>query len=129
MIKVLFFMACLLPIFYACSSEQKAETPSMTNIPEKVIPTEPKTTETPNYTYAIFLTDSLHQNLGFGYNVIIDGKTFIHQPNIPSIAGNNGFKTKEQAEILAKYIIYKLSNNMMPPSVTPKELDSLGIFH
>ncbi len=80
------------------------------------------------FSLAIFLTDSAQPNLGFGYNIIMDNHIFIHQPSIPSIAGNKGFSSKQKAEISAKYIIYKLEHNIMPPSVTPRELDSLGVL-
>lgn len=58
----------------------------------------------------------------------MDSHVFIHQPSIPSIAGNKGFTTKEQAQRVASLVVYKLTHNIMPPSVTPKELDSLGIL-
>ena len=52
----------------------------------------------------------------------------IHQPNIPGMPGNRGFKTRAQAEKITELIIYKIKNNIMPPTVTVEELDSLGVL-
>ncbi|MCX6146666.1 MAG: DUF4907 domain-containing protein [Candidatus Kapabacteria bacterium] len=61
----------------------------------------------------------------FGYDILSSGKVMIHQENIPAVPGNQGFKEKKHAEAVAKFVIYKLKNNIMPPSVTPSEIDSL----
>jgi len=42
--------------------------------------------------------------------------------------GNNGFRTKEQAERTAKFVISKIQKNIMPPTVTIQELDSLKVL-
>ena len=63
----------------------------------------------------------------FGYDILSDGKRIIHQPSRPGLPGNGGFKKKEQAEKVAKLVIYKLSHNIMPPTIERKELDSLKI--
>jgi hypothetical protein len=64
---------------------------------------------------------------GFGYDIIAQGKVIIHQPYIPAISGNKGFRTKEDAQKIAQLVIYKLNKNIIPPSVTKKELDSLQL--
>jgi hypothetical protein len=63
---------------------------------------------------------------GFGYNILIYDALYVHQPHIPAINGNRGFKTKEQATKAAEFVIYKIRNNIMPPSLSVEELDSLG---
>jgi Domain of unknown function (DUF4907) len=63
----------------------------------------------------------------FGYEISDQGKILVRQKTIPSLPGNNGFKTKNDAEKCAKLVILKLSRNIMPPTITPKEIDSLGI--
>ncbi len=63
----------------------------------------------------------------FGYDILSDNKTYIHQPSKPGLPGNAGFKKKGDAEKVAKLVIYKLSHNMMPPTVEKRELDSLKI--
>ena len=59
---------------------------------------------------------------------MIDGKIYIHQPNIPAIMGNNGFSSEEQARAAGEFIVSKIMKNILPPSVTAEELDSLGLL-
>lgn len=117
-----FIFAVLL--FCSCGQEQKAE------VVNTITPQPTSTSEVaPAYISNIFLCDSANSNLGFGYNIITDGHIFIHQPSIPSMAGKQGFSSKQQAETTAEFVIYKLTHNIMPPSVTPRELDSLGVLN
>ena len=63
----------------------------------------------------------------YGYDIFINNKLLIHQPNIPGMGGNKGFVKKSDAEKVAKLVIAKLEKGMMPPAVEKKELDSLKI--
>jgi hypothetical protein len=63
---------------------------------------------------------------GYGYDILIYDALYVHQPHIPAINGSRGFKTKEQATKAAEFVIYKIRNNIMPPSLSVEELDSLG---
>ncbi len=77
----------------------------------------------------VFKNDTVKQEpklTGFGYNILIYDAMYVHQPHIPAINGNRGFKTKEQATKAAEFVIYKIRNNIMPPSLSVEELDSLG---
>ena len=65
---------------------------------------------------------------GWGYDIFIDGKQYIHQPHIPGVAGINGFLSTEKAKKAGEFVAYKIGNNIMPPSVTQQELDSLGVL-
>ncbi|MEO6405406.1 MAG: DUF4907 domain-containing protein [Ferruginibacter sp.] len=65
---------------------------------------------------------------GFGYNIYKDDALYIHQPSIPAVEGNNGFSTEAKAKKAAVLVLYKIGHNIMPPSVTPQELDSLGVL-
>ena len=65
---------------------------------------------------------------GYGYDIYIFKSLNVHQPHIPAINGNRGFDTEVQAHKAAEFIVYKIRNNIMPPSVTPAELDSLGVL-
>lgn len=79
-------------------------------------------------TYRVFENDSLQNSVsGWGYEVLMDNRPYIHQEHIPSIPGNMGFATKEDAEKTAQLVIKKIEKGIMPPSITPQELDSLGI--
>lgn len=63
----------------------------------------------------------------FGYNIISGTKKLVHQPSVPGLPGNKGFTKKEDAEKCAQLVIKKINNNIMPPTVTRQELDSLKI--
>ena len=56
----------------------------------------------PVFTTFIFVSDSLSKAPRYGYDILIDETKFIHQPYIPSIAGNKGFSSKENAEKTAQ---------------------------
>ena len=64
----------------------------------------------------------------FGYDVFSDGKLFLHQTNLPGQPGNEGCKTKADAEKLAAFVIVKIKKGEMPPTVGTTELNALGIL-
>ncbi len=77
----------------------------------------------------VFNNDTIKQNpaiSGFGYDILIYDAVYNHQPHIPAINGMRGFHTKDQARKAAELVVYKIKNNIMPPSVSPQELDSIG---
>lgn len=78
-----------------------------------------------NISYKTFANDSAPG--GFGYDIFVDGRMMVHQPNIPAVMGNRGFTSEDDAAKTANLVMFKLKNNIMPPSVTTGELDSLGI--
>lgn len=131
MIKQLLYIPLLALIFFvSCSQNNSSETTihsTQDSLQQSVTPTTEVEKET-IYTTVIFLSDSLSKVPSYGYDVLMDGNKFIHQPYIPSISGNKGFSSKEKAEATAQLVIFKLKNNIMPPSVSPKELDSLGVL-
>ena len=63
---------------------------------------------------------------GWGYNILVDHKIFIHQEIIPAIEGNKVFASKDDAEKISGLIVQKITSKRMP-SVTKRELDSLQI--
>lgn len=63
----------------------------------------------------------------YGYEVHFDGKPIIKQKSIPGKPGNDGFKDSSQAEKVARLVEYKMEAGVMPPTVSKKELDSLGV--
>ena len=68
-------------------------------------------------------------NHTFCYDVLADGKVLIHQPSKPGLPGNEGFKTKAEAEKVAQLIITKIKNGEMPPSVTTDELKKINVLY
>ena len=65
----------------------------------------------------------------FGYDILSDGKLLIHQPNIPGLPGNEGCRTREDAEKLAALVMDKIRKGEMPPTVSNEELRVLGLLH
>jgi len=76
------------------------------------------------YTYVIIPS----VNKTWCYDIYMGKKLFIHQPSIPGLPGNGGFKTKADAEKVAKLVIGKLKKGEMPPSVTIEEMKKLKVL-
>ncbi len=62
----------------------------------------------------------------FCYDIFSDGKLLIHQPSVPGIAGNKGFKDKASAEKVADLVVKKIKKGEMPPTVTIEEMKKLN---
>jgi len=122
--KPLFILSLLL--LFSCSNSAEHVNSSIENNTSKSENLEQ--TKESNFSIQVYPIDSLNPSSGFGYNILIDGAIFIHQNNIPSIPGNMSFSSKENAEKVANLVLGKLKNNIMPPSVSSNELDSLKVF-
>lgn len=66
------------------------------------------------------------QKTGYGYQIIKNKKTFIDQPYIPAIAGDQAFKDSLQARRTADLVIRKIGNSSFP-RISVNELDSMKI--
>lgn len=64
----------------------------------------------------------------FGYDILMDNRTLIHQPSMPAMPGNKGFSTKADAEKVAQLVIGKIRKGEMPPTVTVEELKGLKVI-
>ena len=64
---------------------------------------------------------------GFGYDILSGNRIIINQPLVPGLPGNKGFTTKEDAAKVARLVIQKINKNIMPPTITPQDLQSLKI--
>lgn len=65
---------------------------------------------------------------GWAYEIVHEGQIIIRQNYIPAIEGRKAFKDSLMAHKTASLIIHKIRKNIMPPSVSISELDSLGIL-
>jgi hypothetical protein len=72
---------------------------------------------------------TFHTDQGWGYDISLDGKPYIHQPYIPAIEGNSGFKSEAAARKTAELTVTMIRNNILPPSINSVELDSLGVLN
>ncbi len=77
----------------------------------------------------IFRNDTINNSnlTGFGYDILVNGKLYIHQPHIPAVSGSMGFATEEDARKTAEYVSEKLRSSNTLPALDKQELDNLGI--
>lgn len=112
----------------ACTSgsNDKVQTPPVTEQP--TVSYNPY--EKSEITVDVFMVDSLESNGsgGWGYDILINGKLYIHQPIIPGVQGNRVFSSEEKAREAGELVISKIRNNILPPSVSVEELDNRGLL-
>jgi hypothetical protein len=84
----------------------------------------PSSAENKNLSYKIISSI----NKTWGYDIYNNGKLIIHQPSIPALPGNTGFKAKPDAEKVAQLVINKVKKGEMPPTVTTQELTALNVL-
>lgn len=65
---------------------------------------------------------------GWGYDIFVNGKLYVHQSNIPAISGNRSFAKEEYAAKTAELAIDKIKKHVLPPTISIKELDSLRVI-
>ncbi|MFN6945832.1 MAG: DUF4907 domain-containing protein [Cytophagaceae bacterium] len=117
------YLTLLLPLLMACENpEPEAKTTIRTPDDSMLMQPAKPFIDPDSVTSEVFKTES-----GWGYNILLSGKNFIHQPHIPAVSGARPFQSADDAEKAAELVKYKIQNNIMPPSVTVMELDSLGI--
>lgn len=78
-----------------------------------------------NYSIEIFKREDNF----FGYNILKNGKTIIHQPHLPGVAGKRGFSSEADAKLVASLAVTKINRQIFPPTITRAELDSLGVLN
>ena len=79
----------------------------------------------PHFRIHVFKNDKM---AGYGYDILNNGKPFIHQAFIPAVAGNAPFQTKKQARSVARLVRKKIKQGIMPPTVSIAELQALNII-
>lgn len=128
----LFYIGFLFSLFiFSCSNNNEEKNELTDNAASK---TENETVSPPSFntndigckTFEVKDTTS-GKRLGWGYDIIVEGHTTIHQPIIPGVAGNKSFPTEEQAKKTGDYAVHKMKQNGGLPTITIIELDSLGI--
>ena len=76
------------------------------------------------YSYIIIKS----KNKTWGYDIFMEKRLYIHQPCAPGLPGNEGFKTKADAEKVARLVIEKIKKGEMPPSVTIEEMKKIKVL-
>lgn len=72
--------------------------------------------------------DSSGKTLGWGYDIYTNNKKTIHQSIIPAIQGNTSFKQEADARKTAQFAVEKMRATGSLPTLSKKELDSLGVL-
>lgn len=114
----------IIALAYGCHSEKTKAVPKSTN---KTDSTEHRIQADPGKTGNYIEVFKLSDKEEWGYDVHIDGQHVIRQENIPGLQTMKGFNTKEDAKKVAEFVLQKIENEIFPPTVSKKELDSLAI--
>lgn len=115
-IRFLFYFSCLTfwlgivsPSFSSCTNSARKETP------------EAKNRQAPEPVVSVF---TLPGGEGYGYEIILGTRVFIHQEVIPALEGNQRFQNREDARRVGMAVLEKVRNNL-PPGLSRLEVDSL----
>lgn len=98
--------------------ETKTEDSEVSANESKTASTEP--------VYSVFTIET--DGIGWGYQILKDGKLMINQDHMPAVEGNKGFSSKEDAEKTANFMLEKIKKGIFPPTISIDELDSLGVL-
>lgn len=63
---------------------------------------------------------------GWGYDILADGKPYIHQDFIPAIPGQHSFRSREDALTVGKKVYERVMAGKQP-MVTAEEVRAMGI--
>lgn len=104
------------------TTKDTAATATSSSPGEKVQPNDSSSAQTVNIDVRVFQSGD-----GWGYDIYMNEKMYVHQPHIPAVSGNHAFRSENDARKAGELMVYKIRNNVMPPSITIEELDSIGI--
>ncbi len=127
-IKIFCCIVILFAISCTYSSDKNAESNEV-NAAESSNPKQSESDAPKNIELVIFKNDTVGEKRinGFGYNVYLNKQLYIHQPIIPAVPGDAGFKSEMDARNAGNLVLFKIKNNILPPALTVGELDSLDI--
>jgi hypothetical protein len=115
----------------AYDSIQPVTNPDSVNLVIPVKATEKKSVKKAKLSYddyKIEIKTIREEGLGWGYDIYLDGALHMHQPHIPAVNGNQGFRDEAAAQKTAELIVWKMKHHISPPSISTQEMDSLGIL-
>lgn len=72
--------------------------------------------------------ETQHSAVGWGYLIKQKSRIVIHQPTIPALSGTQGFSSEQKARRAGELVVSKIRGGHFPPTLTPHELDSLGVL-
>lgn len=115
--KLFFFMIII--FFVACNYQYNNEDYTT----ENVITKSKRPLKINNVETKVF--ENSH---GWGYEIIVNQKIYIHQEHIPAINELKGFSSADDAKRVANFAIKKMLKTQKLPSIKYHELDSLGVL-
>ncbi|TLV04019.1 DUF4907 domain-containing protein [Dyadobacter luticola] len=74
-----------------------------------------------------FRVETFKGAAGWAYRIYEGDTIRIEQLYMPGIEGTSGFASEELARKTGDLVRQKLDRNIFPPTITPNELDSLGV--
>lgn len=121
-------------LFFSCNSNSEENKKNLQEL-SAISETSVNTPESPTFnsgnlevkTYEVKDTTS-GKSQGWGYDLYVDGHLTIHQPILPGVAGNKSFSSEDKAKKTGTFAINKMKQTGGLPTITIKELDSLGVI-
>jgi hypothetical protein len=86
-----------------------------------------KKPETASKGLSRFSVQTFEQSQGWGYRIYEDTIPVIEQKNLPGIPGNLAFANEVLARKTGELVCKKLDQGIFPPTISPAELDSMGV--
>lgn len=120
------FVNILLMLLLSCGTNETPKESIQENI-SAVSPQPPAIDVDAEYSLKTFEVIETGKSMGWGYDIYINGQRTIHQPTIPAVSGIHYFSSEKEATITGEYAIKKMKLSGSFPTLTIKELDSLGI--
>lgn len=120
--------------YYSCSNSHEQNNQEQVDVSSAGIVESTNTPQPPTITSQSLelktfeIKDTLSgKSLGWGYDIYIEGKRNIHQPILPGVPGNQHFSSEKDATITGTFAVNKMKQTGGLPTITIKELDSLGV--
>ncbi len=96
-------------LFAACSGSRKQEEAGSAAAPPPV----------PELSFFV-----LPDGQGYGYEITLGSRVFIHQEVVPALEGNRRFRTREEARLVGAAVLERVKNNLSP-GLTREEVENL----
>ena len=119
---------CLLGFFAGVQHQALSAGKISADSKDKKIVRDVKEQNNPYATAKISINIIPSVNKTFGYDILVEGKPLIHQPSIPAVPGNEGFKTRKKAKTVAEFVVKKIRKNEMPPTVTVEDMKKMNVL-